>query len=360
MAEHIIDYLAKYGDVTFDELPFGEVDALILSQFSYLKLENVIPRLKVHSEALSMAEIADKMEEAEVFSDERYEQDNRALWQGMMSGRRFGTMSCNYLADETDDTIAVQFCAFTVFLQGYMPIILFRGTDETIVGWKEDFNMAFAKPIPGQRMALMYVNQVSLRLDGEFTIAGHSKGGNFAVYSAMAAAGDVRERIASVYSFDGPGFRSEILEENHYAEIADKISKYIPKSSLVGLILENSEDYEVVNSSVVGGALQHNPYTWLVDDTAFTRLDDVHLGAKVRNQSLNQWVNDLSEGQLQVLVDSLFHVIEAAGVETTTEISADMKKSAMNMIKATADIDDETRKQLKVVIKALFSALMSM
>ncbi len=357
MNEYITDYVERIGEYSFDEQPFNEVDALVLAQFAYFKWENVIPTLIDNAESLTLLQMRDKMIDAEVFVDERWAADNIRIWNAMVSSKRYSDMKCNYFAEETNVSLETQFCAFTAFPNATDPIVCFRGTDETIVGWKEDFNMAFAKPVPGQRMAALYLKQIALRISGDFMVCGHSKGGNLGVYAAVTAEDALRERIQAVYSFDGPGFRAEILSESNYALMEKKIHKFIPQSSIVGMLLENHENYTVVKSTTVGGALQHNPYTWVVCGNEFAKRGGVMPSTKYMNVYLNQWVSALSQDQLRVFVDTLFDVINASGAETVTEMSEDMVHSVRKMLKAAKNIDDETLNILKLIFKEFLSNL---
>ena len=197
--KNILDYLNEYGDRSFDDLPWNEVDGLILSQFSYFRWDRVIPGFLEDEDGVSMREMCKSMDAHYVYERELYPEDNK-----MLSGRRFGDMRCNFYSEETSEDIKMQFAAFTCFPHGALPVIVFRGTDGTVVGWREDFDMAFSKPIAGQRLAALYVNQAALRIHGDFMLAGHSKGGNLAAFAAMSAVSGTRERIKRIYSYDGP------------------------------------------------------------------------------------------------------------------------------------------------------------
>lgn len=349
--EHIDDYVSRNSDIGFDEKPFNEVDALILSQFAYMKWEGLIPELKDGKEGVTLLQLDRMMNRDEVFMDERYAKDNITLWKAMISGKRYRSMECNYFCDRFDEDIETQFCAFTVFPKGALPVVLFRGTDESLLGWKEDFNMAFSKPVAGQKLASMYLRQVSLRFDGEFNVAGHSKGGNLAVYAGMTVDKEIQDRIVRIYNFDGPGFRPEVLQESKYELIKDKVDKMIPKSSLVGMLLENHEEYSVVKCAALSGVLQHNPYTWMVKDDEFDWDDGLSKYTKLKNDSINKFVLSLDEEQLQVFVDTLFAIAGGAEAATLLEIAADWKKNTKLMLQAMKDIDEYTKAELKKMLK---------
>lgn len=354
--EHIIQYLKQYGDIPFSHKKFTEVDALILAQFSYLKFNGLVPKLTDQSEAISLLLMKKNMDEKVVYADERYEKDNRALFEGMVSGKRFQNMKCNFFADIIDEDVETQFSAITCFPEDTLPVMIFRGTDENIIGWKEDFNMAFRKPVTGQKLSVLYMNQTGLRIPDRFIVCGHSKGGNFAVYSAMNAENDIQERIAKIYSFDGPGFRPEILKSNDYTKIEDRVEKLIPHSSLVGMILENHENYKVVESSSVG-VLQHNPYTWLLDGESFRWTNDIYKGTKFMNDSMNEWILKLNDEELNTFVETFFSVVEGADVKTTIEVTLDWKKSMVGILNAMKNVDDKTKESIRNIILQFFEIL---
>ena len=176
-----------------------------------------------------------------LFADVRYEKPNRALYERMVQGKRFRNLELNYYVNVIEERWETQFSAVTFTLGDGSRYVAYRGTDETIVGWKEDFNMAFLTPVPGQAISVEYLNRVAGRFGGPLYVGGHSKGGNLAVYSAMNCNPDIQNRIRKIYSMDGPGFRPEVLRECDYGKIADRVVKILPNSSLVGMIFESGQ-----------------------------------------------------------------------------------------------------------------------
>ncbi len=350
---NIIDYVREYGDKSMKEHPFNEEDALVLSQFIYLKWEHIVPRLSDNAKNMSIKRMNEVMKasqlEGEVFMDDRYEADNRALNDAMLASKRFGKISCNYLYDETDKETETQFFAFTVFFPDSMPVIVFRGTDETLLGWKEDFNMAYRAPVPGQTHSATYIRQVALRLPGEFMTAGHSKGGNLAVYSVLTAPKDIKDRAVCMYNFDGPGFNREIMEENDYASIAGKIFKVVPESSIVGVILERDDNYKTVASTARGG-FQHNPYTWLVYEGRFDYLDNVSTASRVFRDSITTWMDQTDPDKREVIFGTVYDILEASNAETTIELTRS-RKAPRNMLRAALNVPDETWDRFKSAMK---------
>lgn len=349
----IIDYLKEYGNCSFEDMPMNDVDSLVLCQTSYLKFDGMVPDVRSNEEFVTLEEVAKHADYEKLFADTRFEKENRALFEAMLEGARYRTLRlCNYI-NVIEKEWETQFSAVTFLLKDGTVYVAFRGTDETIVGWKEDFNMAFLSPVPGQAYSVKYLNAVAEKIHSQIIVGGHSKGGNLAVYSSMNADSHVKEMIKKVYSMDGPGFRPEALESGCYDKIAGKVVKILPHSSLVGMIFERDMRYEVVESTTFGLA-QHDPYTWLVEGRHFVKVNDIYESRKFVNNALNEWILSLNEVQLRTFVETLYQVVSASKAEDLIEFTADWKKSMNAVVAALREVDDETNQMLKEVIKSLF------
>lgn len=353
MAGTIIEYLKENGHYSFEEKPMNDVDSLVLCQFSYLKFDGMVPDVNANERSVTLEELAAHEDAEKLFADERFEKENRALFGGMLHSRRFRNLRMNCYINIVEKEWETQFSAITFLLDDGTLYIAFRGTDETIVGWKEDFNMAFLSPVPGQSYSVKYVNIITGRLHKSFYIGGHSKGGNLAVYSAMNCLPKVRERILKIYSMDGPGFRPEVLEKCCYNDIADKVIKILPHSSLIGMIFERDIRYRVVESKSFGLA-QHDPFSWLVKDDHFVEVDGIYESRMRKNNAINEWILSLDEMQLRVFVDTLYHLISASQADNLIEFTADWRKSMYRVVEAYKEIDTQTADMLREIVKILF------
>lgn len=351
--DNMIDYLKKYGNVPFSKKPLNDVDSLVLSQLSYLKFDHLVPSVTQNEPFLSIHDLDACKENGNLFADERYAKDNRELFEEILSGPRFGTIKLNYYVNEIDIEKETQFSAVTYALEDESYYVAFRGTDETIVGWKEDFNLAFSKPARGQINSVKYLDYVGKQLKNSFYVGGHSKGGNFAVYASMNCKSKIQDRIRRIYSHDGPGFRPEVMEAESYEKIASRIRKIIPHSSMIGMLLESHENYKVIESKTFG-LMQHNPYTWRVKDDHFMYVDDIYSGRKFIDHTLNEWILSLTEEQIHAFIEVLFTVIEASDTDNLIDFTADLKKSMSGVLAAIKEIDEESRKVIGDIIRALF------
>ena len=264
----IIDYARTHLD-TFTERPLGAVDSLILSWASYLRLPEELAAAR-GPEGVRIAEL----HRAEYFEDYvrgvLQPEQGLALLTAMTASPRFRDVRLTRYTSRTDADVEMQFSAMTFLLPDGAAYVAFRGTDSSLVGWKEDFNTSFECPVPSQVEAADYLAAVAGDLDGGIITGGHSKGGNLAVYAAATVAPEVRERVVRAYSHDGPGFLPEVLATSAFVEVAPKVCKTVPQSSVIGMLLEQQEGYRVVRS--------RRPMLW--------QHDPLHLGGRRRGPCL--------------------------------------------------------------------------
>ena len=276
---NLMDYLEWRGDLTFRESPPNEVDNLIFSLLSYVDLDGIVPNH--HKGGVTVREAAAEY----FFTHPEYAAhplgliipaDILTIFRRMAHTRRFRDLILSGYVNEISEERETQFSAVTVRLPDEGIFVAFRGTDDTIVGWKEDFKLSILDEVPAQTMAAEYLNRLDLTPDTKLYIGGHSKGGNLAVWGAVHAEERVRDRIRTVFSNDGPGFSEGTVTSEAYKALAPRIRVYLPEDSLVGLLLEHDESYTVVKSNRKG-LFQHDGLSWEVMGGSFLRAEALSL-----------------------------------------------------------------------------------
>ena len=353
MSETIIDYV-KTEMRTFAEHPFHEVDSLVLAQFSYIHLGNLIapPSAGVVRKPLTLQQLYRAECFSHYFADQIDAVKNRKLLAACAASPRFRDIGIAYYEQDLDETREKQFCAMTFFVSANTAYLAFRGTDSTLVGWKEDFNMAFLTPVPSQEAALNYTLAVAKLIRGQLILGGHSKGGNLAVYAAMMSPSRLQNRISSIYSHDGPGFRDNVFSSDGYLRISDRIHKTLPQSSLVGMLLEHQENYAIVESTAVG-IIQHNPYSWIIRDGAFVTLTTLTSGADYLNRTLSEWLSGLSNEKREQFVDALYSVISATDLTSLLDLRENWQTEVTVLIENMKTMDEPTRHILHETLRSL-------
>ena len=309
---NMLDYLAWRGDLTGVMDGYNAVDALIMASISYNELpmdsNGAMPMSAAAKETPLSGEGASK-----------YVRQWRQLLTEAGGSRRFGDFIMRRQVSVVDPSRSIQFAAVTAQAPDGAVFVCFRGTDNSVVGWREDFTMGFETPVPAQTAAAEYLAEEALRPGGPIRVVGHSKGGNLALYAAVHASEAAQRRIKAVYSFDGPGLDEESMSSDGCARLAGRIHSLIPQGSVVGLLLSYHPDYTIVRSNGVG-ILQHDAFTWQVMGNAFLRAEQLSRGSEFIDRSLHQWLKTCTPDQRRVFVNTLFDVIEASDAKQFSDV----------------------------------------
>ena len=354
---NILDYLSWRGDLTLAQSPFNEVDNLILAELSFVNFTGIVPGpgegegvpLHAAAEAFFRSHEGGDMGMGVLVPDEI-----PALLRKMAECPRFREMRVNCFCDHLDVRKAEQFAAVTVELGDGSLYLSFRGTDDTIAGWKEDFLLGCQPEVPAQKKAVAYVKAVAAQYPRrKLMLGGHSKGGNLAVYGGVFVPLAIQRRISAVWSNDGPGFYGAVLETPQHARLEGRIHSIVPKSSVVGMLLEHEESYTVVDSDQTG-LWQHDGFSWQVLGTGFVTLRQVSRQGRRNDLALKEWVRRLPVDQREKFVDGLFEVLTASGATTLTDLKEDGFRAAGAMVRAMKDMEKDTRDALFNAIATLF------
>ena len=334
---NVFDYLDWRGDLTLDLVPLCDVDALVLSRLSYLPLDGLVP-----PEGATVGALMRQLLAAQ--PPLLLPEDGRFI-PALAASQRFCEMRIMDYVNQIDLESQTQFAAITVALGDGRHFVAFRGTDGTLVGWKEDFNMAFTCPVPAQRLAARYAASAMLRFPGEFLLGGHSKGGNLAVYAAAFCPAALQERIAAVYNNDGPGFDADVIALPGYQRICARVQTFVPQSSIVGMLLEHEEAYTIIHSTGDGFG-QHNLYTWEVLRDRFVTLETVTNGSRFLDRTLKQWLAGLEPEQRERTIDTVYHMLCETNAETLHELKENRFSRALALLRSAKGLDEDTRKLL--------------
>lgn len=335
---NLFDYIAWRGDLSFAQCPVCAVDSLVFAALSYANLEVLVPDgfpslpLQEAAEALMARPDHDKLV--------RSENDEKFLLTAARSPRFRSVQVCCCRAKTLED-LETQFGAMAFLLPDGSAFLAFRGTDLTLVGWKEDFNMSFQDIVPAQTESAEYLKEFAAVFDGPLYLTGHSKGGNLSVYAAATASLDVQERIRAVYNYDGPGFGQSMMGSEGYLRMVPRIQTYVPESSIIGMLLEHEEPYSAVKSTQVS-IFQHDVFTWEILGADFVRAPGVDAHSRQMNVAIKTWLEGMSRQERMDFVDTLYSILSVGGAKNVDAVL--QPKNIRSMLKAIQD--DEGKRRL--------------
>ena len=338
---NIFDYIDKYGDYSFDEKEFNDIDNLVFSSLIYVDLEKY-----VSNNFLGKRNIYNVGKD--FFDDYNVKSKNITatkvginVLRLIMNKKRYKDLllyNYSYIGDNNQ-----QFSAVTIEINKDLVYVSFEGTDQLISGWKEDFMMSYKFPVLAQRMAINYMNKYFSLSRKKIIVGGHSKGGNLAMSVGMYSNLLVRNKINKIYNNDGPGFREKEYNSNNYKNIKDKLVYIIPNYSVVGLLLKHSTDYVVVKS-LKKGIYAHNLSNWMLKDD---KLQVVELSnySKLVDKTVLNWLKKHSDNERENFVESLFLIFDKANIRDLIDIMNN-KKLIFSVIKNSTELDNKTRNMI--------------
>lgn len=352
---NLFDYLLWRGDLSLAQSPFNEVDNLVLSMLTYMDLTGVVPPPE-DGGSVTVADAAARFfegrEDAHIKLGLLIPDDTPYLFRRLPECPRFADFTLSNYVNHVDERAEEQFSALTIGLPDGSEYVAFRGTDDTLVGWKENFNMSFCDAVPAQLEAVAYLRDAALRGSGALRAGGHSKGGNLAVYAAMHAEPEVQARILDVYNNDGPGFQQSVIDEPGYKSIRARVKTLIPQTAIVGMLMEHEEAVEVVKSRAIG-PFQHDGFTWEVERAGFVRLGEVTEGCRYIDRTLKAWMDDIDPETRRAFIDALFDLFQSTGATTLTDLTAGSLKNAATLIQTYRHLDRATRENLRRTMRLL-------
>jgi len=347
-----MDYISWRGDLSFAQSPFNEVDNLILACFSYVNLDG-IPAVS-GQKGIELKKLVKEFKKLhtikELEADKSFIRLAPFMMFEMAKSVRFGNCVIRNYVNEIVTEAEQQFSAVEIVLDDGTSYISFRGTDDTIIGWKEDFNLSTGV-VPAQERAVEYMQRISDKAYGMLRVGGHSKGGNLAIYGSVMCK-SAHDKILEIYSNDGPGFSKEFQESPETAEMMPKIIRIIPEYSIIGTLLEH-EKQPIIVASTSRGLLQHDGFSWEVQGPGLVRRDSLNKTALRFIEILHKWIDGMDTEQKRLLIEDLFATLQASGCENLSEVQSGGIKSLAAMVKRLDKFAPESRGMMQELLTAI-------
>lgn len=347
----IFDYLDQVAYDSIYDTPFNELDMLMLTEITYLPFDQIVSDQMSPDCSCRFFEAAEK---APQDLSMLVTKNRLKLLEKVASSTRFKNIKLMGYVNDIDPDVQKQFAAMIFKIKPDSYVLTFRGTDDSIIGWKEDFHMTYMDQVPAQKTAVNYLRKAMDALPGQFILTGHSKGGNLASYAASQIEPEYQERIQSIYSYDAPGLNHSVITSQGYQTISDKIKRYIPQGSIVGMMLETPKQAQIVKSTAIGGLAQHDTFSWQISDQTFVLLDNLNLDSLQVDKTLKNWVDSVSDEELKDFFDLFFGLILDAGISSINDLTKlENFKKILAVFENANALTDQEREMLSHLAKLL-------
>lgn len=348
---NLIDYIKWRGGLSLEKSPLNEIDNLILARISYLPFEKINLNKKDTLSNLRNQFLNLKKEDYIQYED-------ILLVEHLSKSKRFKDLMLSDFFEKTDLLEEQQFAAITIKLPKNEIYVSYRGTDSTIVGWKEDFNMSFMINVPSQTEGVKYITKIAKKYPfKKIRIGGHSKGGNIAVYSGAFSNNKIKSRIIEITNADGPGFDSSIINKKEFNQIINKIHTLIPQSSIIGRVLEHEEKYEIVKS-VQKGIMQHDIYSWEVEENKFVRISEMTNGSEVINKIIRDWLKNTTIEQRKNFINIIYDALSSTNTTSVNDFSRQILKNIPIITETYKNITASEKKEINKMLRLLAKSIL--
>ncbi len=354
---NLITYVQQYGAQTFQEKSLTDIDVLILTEIAYLPFDRIVPSTFNVTEAVSIQQLG---KEFEIIREKEHEnnpfmitEERIQLIEVVSKSQRFKDIKVFDFMNDIDEELTKQFAAVCYQWKEDSRWIIFRGTDESLTGWKEDFMMTYSDLIPAQTDAIEYLRKQAELFKGNLNVSGHSKGGNLSLYASAMQEEDIQNRIQQIYCWDSPGVHRSILNTEGYQRIVSKAKRYIPQDSIVGLMLESHVPYHIIESQG-SGISQHSALMWNVEEDRFVELTELTKNSQLTDQTFKQWTEVVSDEDLKLFFDTFFELFFEMGVETVNDVYYNFRMYMQKFFEKAYQMDTEKREILLRVGRLLF------
>ncbi len=349
----MIDYVREVGHLTFKKLPFNAADSLVITQFAYLNFELTPLCSSENDIKIALSSLGGLEQFEKLFTSAYNPVETERLYQTAMVTERYKNLYATKYVNIVDSDKECQFSAILITEDDGIEYVAFRGTDSSLVGWKENFMLSFSESIPSQSLAVDYLNSLGDILNENIIIGGHSKGGNLAIYAAARCRDDIKAKICVIYDHDGPGFYGSFLQSPDFLAIQHKIHTTLPQTAVISLMLPKTDCYHVVKSNAFS-VFQHDPYSWQTDSKGFIYMSDINLGALAFKDSATHLMKTIPAEQRQSVVNILFRLMGEAEGKTIKEIQQHWRKNLYVLTKALIDLSEEERHEVISTLQLIF------
>lgn len=349
------NFINTYGNMSFSQKLFCEIDNIIFSQLVYVDFDGIIDC----DTGMPLSAVSEKYfqlhTQEEIDSLIAISQKAVALMLQCSQTVRYKDVIVSEYVNNINDAIDKQFAAVNFVLDSDENIVVaFRGTDVTVTGVKESAMLSYMFPVPAQIQALHYFQETAMTYKGDVRICGHSKGGNLAVFAGVSCSNSLKKRIVAIYQNDAPGFPKHFYDRYDYQQIKDKIFSFTPQSSIIGRLL-GQDGQPIIVVSKNSGIKQHQVSSWNIVDDHFEYAEKYESSSDYICEYINNLIDYIGEDDLEMFFEVAEHIITILGVEDFYDLKSTNLKKLLTSIDTFNDIDQTQKDFVKTILRKIIS-----
>lgn len=350
---NITEYIEEYKNTDFKDAPFNEVDALVLSQLSYIDFSAIVCKFDSDIE-ISLEDAA--YQYFTLHNDDEIKENISIVYKACMllkqcsRANRFRNIKLLKYVNSVNEKIDKQFSAITFYINEKLAVIAFRGTDTSVTGVKESAMLSYMFPVPAQIESLFYLEECGTLARRNLIVCGHSKGGNLATFSGVSCSNSLKKKIIGIYEFDAPGFPQQMIDRYDFVEMKNKIFSYIPQSSIIGCMLCHSETRKIVKSTSEN-LKQHQVSSWVINGDRFELTEETDETSKFVDKYLKKLTSVIGQENIEEVFEAVFDFIEGSGINDYDDLKAFDFGKFIKTIRSLKNIDEEQKELIESTIK---------
>lgn len=346
-------FLKQNGNKSFLDFPFCEADLVVIALLSYCNYEqsSITKNKDLYNSFTNIRDFMDENTKKRITNNFFKPNEFLSFLEMFNKSSRYDNVELGFFEENKSNRNEIQFFGLTFFIDDKI-FVTFRGTDRSVVGWQEDFDLVLKDVIPSQEEAKNYLFKMVNLLKKPVYVLGHSKGGNLAYFAYYFNDINVQDMVIKVYNLDGPGFKFDT--KKLYKKNKEKLVKIVPHDDVVGILLNDPSELIICKSSEVN-VNAHDLLTWQFDFfnkyKTLTRTKELTIYSETLKITINEFIKEIGIDNVKDVKTAIFEIVKINKVKDVIYIYEAALKNIHNGLTEMRRENPEQVKQMEQLIK---------
>lgn len=346
-------FLKQNGNKSFLDFPFCEADLVVIALLSYCNYEqsSITKNKDLYNSFTNIRDFMDENTKKRITNNFFKPNEFLSFLEMFNKSSRYDNVELGIFEENRSNRNEIQFFGLTFFIDDKI-FVTFRGTDRSVVGWQEDFDLVLKDVIPSQEEAKNYLFKMVNLLKKPVYVLGHSKGGNLAYFAYYFNDINVQDMVIKVYNLDGPGFKFDT--KKLYKKNKEKLVKIVPHDDVVGILLNDPSELIICKSSEVN-VNAHDLLTWQFDFfnkyKTLTRTKELTIYSETLRITINEFIKEIGIDNVKDVKTAIFEIVKINKVKDVIYIYEAALKNIHNGLTEMRRENPEQVKQMEQLIK---------